>query len=72
MKRYVKQYTDEDMERLWIEFEDVTTVENDYGQLVINSKWKQFPAGTEVEDIWEWFDNHYSKGVGYLMEEFVY
>ncbi len=49
---------------MWKEFADVPVnpetecIEEDWGD------WK---AGTFREEIWHWFDEHYSKGVVYLM-----
>lgn len=37
----------------------------------IEEKWFHFPNGTNREDIWYWFDAHHSKGVAWLMNEFV-
>ena len=38
----------------------------------INSSedWFVFDKGTEREDIWYWFDEHHSQGVGWLMNEY--
>lgn len=33
----------------------------------IESDWFIFEAGTEREEVWHWFDEHYSKGVYALM-----
>jgi len=33
----------------------------------IEQPWFIFPAGTSREDIWHWFDEHHSKGVGWLL-----
>lgn len=35
---------------------------------VINS-WYAFPKGTNKNDVYDWFNRHYSKGLSYLMEE---
>jgi len=36
----------------------------------IEQDWNGFPAGTHREDIWHWFDENHSKGVGWLMNEY--
>lgn len=73
--------TDRELEKLWEELEDVTCIEakdfykddEDYKDdisLVIMSDWQGFSAGTDTETIWHWFDQHHSKGVGWLMNEY--
>ncbi|CAI3207866.1 hypothetical protein [Clostridium neonatale] len=64
----MKKYTDKEIEQLWCDLEDVTTIENDDGDLVLNSKWFIFNKGTESEEIWEWFKNNHSKGLRYLVD----
>ena len=32
--------------------------------------WQGWYKGTDVETIWHWFDEHHSKGVGWLMNEY--
>ena len=73
--------SDKELEKLWDELEDVTCIEakdfyaddDDYKDdisLVLASDWNCFSAGTSVEDIWYWFDEHHSKGVGWLLNEY--
>ena len=57
---------DKDLEELWMH----------YGELSIDPETKttkeeflHFPAGTRLEEIWKWFDQRYSKGVGCLLYE---
>lgn len=75
--RLITQYKDRLVEELWCEFEDVLMVEArayykndpDYSNdisLVSGSSWQGFPAGLPVENFWEWFAKHYSKGLEYL------
>ena len=59
-------YSDAELETLWDELEDVTISEDE----CILSSWRDFPAGTHREEIWYWFDEHHSKGVGWLMNEY--
>lgn len=66
------------IEKLWDDvFEDVLFVEaqdfyeddEDYKgdtELVLNSDWRDFEAGTSREAIWHWFDSNHSKGLNYL------
>ena len=62
------RYTDEQLEQLWEELGDVLIDYSDEfpdGALV--DDWLIFNAGTDRMDIWDWFDEHYSKGVVGLM-----
>lgn len=59
------KYDDEKIESLWDELEDVPTDEND----CLKSEFLSFPIGTHREEVWYWFDEHHSRGVGYLMNE---
>ena len=55
------------LEVLWEELTDVPFDEDALGQLILAVNWYHFPAGTEREEIWHWFDVRHSKGVAYLM-----
>lgn len=62
------RYTDEQLEQLWEELGDVMIDYSDEfpdGALV--DDWFIFMAGTDRMDVWDWFDEHYSKGVYHLM-----
>ena len=53
------------IENLWKELEDVLMnpeTEN------IEEDWFIFPKGTNRDEIWHWFDEHHSKGLGWIME----
>lgn len=65
-----EKYKDKEIEKLWDELEDVLFVEEENGTLVLASEWNGFDAGTDRETIWYWFDEHHSKGVGYLLNEY--
>lgn len=60
---------DENIEKLWRELTDIPFDENE-NDLVLSEDWFIFDKGTEREDIWHWFDDHHSKGVGWLMNEY--
>ena len=36
----------------------------------LDRDWQGWYKGTDVETIWYWFDEHHSKGVGWLMNEY--
>lgn len=55
---------DAELERFWDEFSDVPM---DPETECMEERFLDFPAGTNREDIWHWFDERYSKGVYYLM-----
>lgn len=59
--------TDSQVKTMWDELEDVLFIENDNGELVIDNNWKWFKKGTSQMDIWHWFDEHFSKGVHWLL-----
>lgn len=62
--------TDRELEKLWEELKDVLFEEDDTMNLVLASPWNGFDVGTDRESIWHWFDEHHSKGVGWLMNEY--
>lgn len=62
--------TDREIEKLWDELEDVPVYENESFELCIDVNWQGWDQGTDVETIWHWFDEHHSKGVGWLMNEY--
>ena len=53
------------VEALWIEFQNVPVDSN--GNL--KAAWYAFPKGTNKNDVYDWFNRHYSTGLAYLMEE---
>lgn len=55
---------DIELERLWNEFADVPI---DPETEKLEEAYLHFPAGTDREDVWHWFDNRHSKGIGYLL-----
>ena len=56
--------TDEALEKLWLEFGDVPIDENE----CIDIDWHDWKKGTNRFDIYHWFDEEHSKGVGWLSE----
>ena len=65
--------TDEEIEKLWEEFEDVLFIEDknsdDSCGLVLASDWKTWEKGTSRDTIWRWFNQNYSKGLQELMSQ---
>ena len=55
---------DSHLESLWHELADVPM---DPETEAIETPFYIFDAGTKREDIWQWFDKHYSKGVACLL-----
>lgn len=55
---------DEKLEALWKKFADVP-MNPDTEQ--IEAEFLHFPAGTDREEIWSWFDRRHSNGVAYLL-----
>lgn len=63
----MRKYTDEKVEILWKQFEDIPM--NPETECM-EEKFMHFPAGTPREDIWGWFDEHHSRGIYYLLYDF--
>lgn len=61
----IKKMKDVEIEKLWDELEDVPIDENE----CIDIDWRNWSKGTHREEIWHWFDEQHSKGVGWLMNE---
>ena len=57
---------DREIENLWNELEDVPVDENE----CLDVDWQGWNKGTHRKEIWYWFDEHHSKGVGWLMNEY--
>lgn len=51
---------DIELEKLWKQFEDLPM---DPDTEKIEEPFLSFPAGTDREDIWHWFDERHSKGI---------
>lgn len=62
--------TDRDAEKLWELLEDVPVCEDEDGCMCLDVDWQGWNKGTDRETIWHWFDDHHSKGVGWLMNEY--
>ena len=54
------------VEAMWETLTDVNIDEEE----CVEQNWFVFPEGTYREEIWHWFDEHHSKGVGWLMNEY--
>lgn len=63
--------TDTEVEKLWEELEDVLFIEDsnsgDSCELVLASDWQGWNKGTTRDEIWRWFNQHYSKGLEELL-----
>ena len=66
-----KEYSDSELENIWDELTDVPFDENDDGELILSVDWRQFSKGTSRTVIWEFFDEKHSKGVAWLLYEYV-
>ena len=62
------------IEKLWEELEDIPFDEDkDSGEVYIAQDFQDiFYKGEYREDIWHWFDERHSKGVAYLLYEYVF
>ena len=63
---------DKEIEQKWLDLMDLVTYEDSDMKLRFENPLylfdASFEAGTDVEDVWKWFDEHHSKGVGWLSE----
>lgn len=55
---------DKKLEELWLVFGDLPM---DPETEKIEEPFMDFPAGTDREEIWHWFDERHSKGIAYLL-----
>lgn len=62
-------YSEEDLRIMWNYFEDVPTILTEDNHTVTDVKFMGWPVGTDVEDIWHWFDERWPRGVYNLMYE---
>ena len=76
----MQKLTDKEIEKKWRELEDVLFIEakdfyegneeyKDDIKLLLANNWFVFNAGTSLQDVWHWFSEQHSKGVGWLMNE---
>ena len=61
---------DKEIEKLWEELTDIPVYEDENYELCLDADWLSWNKGTSVDGIWHWFDEHHSKGVGWLMNEY--
>lgn len=61
---------DKEIEKLWEELTDIPVYEDENDELCLDADWLSWNKGTSVDEIWHWFDEHHSKGVGWLMNEY--
>lgn len=52
----------------WAKLTDIPFDEDPEGRMLLSEDFALWKAGTEREEIWEWFDEHHSKGAGWMME----
>jgi len=62
-----KRNRDKELELLWNDLKDIPCIENDDSKLVIDVDFEYFDKGTNVEYLWNWFDENHTKGVGWLI-----
>jgi hypothetical protein len=68
---WIEFLTDEEVEKIWNELEDVTFVDSEKtSDLVLASKYFIWKKGTRRTDIWRWFNSNHSKGLQYLHNEY--
>lgn len=72
MDRNTKGLSDKDIEKAWESLENEPFTTNGSGEQVLDDDngWFGFSKGTSQQEIWHWFDTHYSKGVAYLVNDY--
>ena len=61
----LQEMIDVSVEKSWEEFKTVPLDRNG----CLKKSWYAFPKGTNKNDVYDWFNRNYSKGLAYLMEE---
>lgn len=61
-----RKYDDKELETMWNELEDIPIDKEE----CLDINWNGFSKGIHREEIWHWFDEQHSKGVGWLMNEY--
>lgn len=65
-------HTDKSVEQMWLHLTDVPFDEDENGELILAEDWAAiFSKGDSRETIWHWFDEMHSKGVAWLLNDFV-
>lgn len=67
VKLLVYEDMDKRVEKLWNMLEDISFVEDKFGELLLDEDFYIWTKGTDRESIWYWFDEHFSKGVVSLL-----
>jgi hypothetical protein len=58
------------IEEMWEDLQHISFYRKKNGHLYLEKSWQHFPEGTDLSDIWEWFDKNHSRGVGYLLHQY--
>ena len=58
-----KELKENDLNKAWQVWDELTDVPMDPETECIESDWKQFPAGTHREEIWHWIEDTYNVSV---------
>lgn len=71
MKNRKGDIADTEVRKLWDELEDILFIENensdDSCKLVLANNWQGWDKGTTRDEIWRWFNKHFSKGLEELL-----
>jgi hypothetical protein len=68
VQEQARNTSDERIEKFWAAFFDVPKITGADGRKVILRNWNDFPKGTDIRTIWDWFGRRHSKGINYLIE----
>jgi hypothetical protein len=59
-----EDFTQQELADMWIEFGNVPVNENE--DIEVDFLW--WPIGTDIMDIWHWFDDKFESGLGKFLE----
>lgn len=63
-------YSNEEIEKKWLELTDIPFDEAENGELILAVNWWIFKQGTSRDDIWHFFDVNHKSGIAYLLYDY--
>lgn len=66
----LSKLTDREIEKVWDDLANVPFVEDEEKRLILDCDWRNYPKGTDRDEIWHDFDKAHSKGVNYLIYDY--
>lgn len=66
----LSKLTDREIEKVWDDLSNVPFIEDEEKRLILDCDWRNYPKGTDRDEIWHDFDKAHSKGVNYLLYDY--